>query len=188
MSILDDKIIIGLFFERSEEAIVALSEKYGALCRKVADNILGNRLDSEECVNDTYLGVWNTIPPQTPDPLVSFVCKIVRNLALKKYHANTAAKRNSVYDVSLDELENCFPSADTVEDSFNAGETALIIDEFLRTLDKQSRTMFIRRYWCADPVADIAKSLGVSSHSVSVKLSRIRERLRKHLIKKGVAV
>ena len=92
---MDDSKIIELFFERSEQAIIELSNKYGAICSKVADNILNNRLDSEECVNDAYLGVWNTIPPQRPNPLLSYVCRIVRNLALKKYHENTAQKRNS---------------------------------------------------------------------------------------------
>ena len=102
---MDDKKIIELFYERSEQAITELSKKYGLLCEKIADNILNNHLDAEECVNDAYLAVWNTIPPQNPDSLVSYVCRIVRNQAIKKYHENTALKRNSIYDTSLDELE-----------------------------------------------------------------------------------
>ena len=85
---MDDSKIIELFFERSEQAIDELSKKYGPLCKKIAFNILGNGLDSEECVNDAYLGIWNAIPPQKPDPLSTFVCKIVRNTAIKKYHSN----------------------------------------------------------------------------------------------------
>ena len=123
----DDREIIELFFERSEQAIVELSHKYGSVCSKVAFNILNNNQDTEECVNDAYLGAWNTIPPQNPNPLLSYVCRIVRNLAIKKYHANTAAKRNSIYDVALDELENCFHSSASVEDEFNANETARIM-------------------------------------------------------------
>ena len=107
---IDDRKIIALFFERNEQAIKELSEKYGAVFTKVAYNILNNRQDAEECINEAYLAAWNTIPPHNPNPLLSYVCRIVRNLAIKKYHANTAAKRNSIYDAELDELENCFPS------------------------------------------------------------------------------
>lgn len=92
VSSLDDRKIIELFFERSEQAIVELSNKYGSVCTKVAFNILNNKQDTEECVNDAYLGTWNTVPPQNPNPLLSYVCRIVRNLAIKRYHANTAAK------------------------------------------------------------------------------------------------
>lgn len=103
---MDDSKIIELFYERSEQAIIELSKKYGTVCTKIAFNILNNTQDTEECVNDAYLGTWNTIPPQNPNPLLSYVCRIVQNLAIKKYHTNTAAKRNSIYDVALDELEN----------------------------------------------------------------------------------
>lgn len=185
---LEDSKIIELFFERSENAIVELSNKYGSLCSKVANNILNNRLDAEECVNDTYLGVWNTIPPQRPNPLVSYVCRIVRNLAIMKYHSNTAAKRNSVYDVALDELENCFASAQSVEDEFNAKMTAEIIDRFLLSLDKDSRVIFVRRYYHAESISGIAELFNTSNHYVSVRLSRTREKLKKHLIKEGVSL
>ncbi|MBQ2865616.1 MAG: sigma-70 family RNA polymerase sigma factor [Clostridia bacterium] len=188
VSSLDDRKIIELFFERSEQAIIELSDKYGSVCMKVAFNILNNTRDSEECVNDAYLGAWNTIPPQTPNPLLSYVCRIVRNLAVKKYHSNTAAKRNSIYDIALDELENCFPSSVSVEDEFNAAETARHIDDFLETLDEESRVMFVRRYWYSDSVDDIAKRLHTGSHNLSVRLFRIREKLKKHLIAKGVSL
>ena len=185
---LEDHKIIELFLERSEHAIKELSEKYGALCSRVANNILNNRLDAEECVNDAYLGVWNTIPPQMPNPLSSYVCRIVRNLAIMKYHSNTAAKRNSIYDVALGELENCFASAQSVEDAFDAKTTAEIIDRFLLSLDQDSRVMFVRRYYHADSISDIAALFGTSNHNVSVRLSRTREKLKKHLIKEGVSL
>ena len=183
---MNDSQIIELFYERSEQAIIELSKKYGSVCAKVAENILGNRLDAEECVNDAYLGAWNTIPPQNPNPLLSYICRIVRNLAVKKYHANTAAKRNSIYDVALDELENCFPTSESADDELNAKELAHIIDDFLKTLDKENRIMFIRRYWYSDSIADIAELFNTSSHSVSVRLSRTRAKLKKHLIKEEV--
>lgn len=188
VSRLNDSKIIELFYERSEQAILELSQKYGSICKKIAGNILNDRRDAEECVNDAYLGVWNTIPPQNPNPLLSYVCRIVRNLAIKKYHANTAKKRNSIYDVALDELENCFPSSSSAEDEFNAIEAARIIDKFLETLDKESRIMFVRRYWHSDSITDIADLFQISKHTVSVRLSRIRARLKKHLIMEGVSI
>lgn len=185
---MDDREIIALFFERSEKAITELSNKYGAVCSKVAFNILNNKQDSEECVNDAYLGVWNTVPPQNPNPLISYICRIVRNLAVKKYHANTAIKRNSIYDVALSELENCFPSSEAADDEFNAAETAKIIDRFLETLNQENRIIFIRRYWYSDSIEDIAKQFNMSSHNISVRLFRTREKLRKHLLKEGVSI
>ena len=185
---MDDRKIIDLFFERSEQAIIELSDKYGSVCAKVAFNILNNKQEAEECVNDAYLGTWNTIPPQKPDPLLSYVCRIVRNIATKRYCANTAAKRNSIYDVALDELENCFPSSASVEHEFNAIETARIIDAFLETLDQENRVMFVRRYWHCDSINDLAKLFHTSSHNISVRLSRTRGKLKKHLIKEGVSL
>lgn len=185
---LDDREIIALFYERSEQAIVELSKKYGAVCTKVANHILNNRQDAEECVNDAYLGAWNTIPPQNPNPLLSYVCRIVRNLAIKKYHANTAAKRNSTYDLALEELETCFPAATSVEEDFYAGEIARIIDDFLKTLDRENRILFVRRYWHSDSIAELAELFHTSKHNVSVRLSRTREKLRKHLLKEGVSL
>lgn len=185
---LDDRKIIELFFERSEQAIIELSNKYGSVCTKVAYNILNNRQDAEECVNDAYLGTWNTIPPQNPNPLLSYVSRIVRNLAIKKYHANTAEKRNSIYDVALDELDNCIPSATSVEDEMDAIEVAKRIDMFLETLDKDNRILFVRRYWHADSIDDLARLFATSSHNVSVRLFRTREKLKKYLIQKGVSL
>lgn len=185
---MEDSKIIELFFERSEQAISELSVKYGVVCRKVADNILNNSLDSEECVNDAFLAVWNTVPPQKPDPLQTYVCAIVRNLALKKYHENSAKKRNSIYDVALEEIGDCIPAGFSVEDEITAKETASLIDRFLGALDRESRIMFIRRYWFADPIEDIASLFGRSSHYISVKLSRIRKALRQYLKKEGVSL
>ena len=185
---MDDSKIIELFFERSEQAIIELSDKYGAICRKVADNILNNRLDSEECVNDAYLGVWNTVPPQKPDPLLSYVCRIVRNLALKKYHENTAQKRNSIYDVALDEIADCIPASFSVEDEVAAKEVAGLIDDFLETLDQENRIIFVRRYWHSDSIEELGILFHKSKHYVSVRLSRIRKDLKQYLKKEGVSL
>ena len=108
---MDDKQIIRLFFERSEQAITELSQKYGDLCMKIARSILNDHQDAEECVNDAYLGAWNSIPPQSPDPLRSYICRIVRNRSLKKLRTNSAIKRGSQFEVSLSELEDCIPDS-----------------------------------------------------------------------------
>lgn len=183
---MEDSKIIELFFDRSEEAITELSKKYGQVCKSVAENILNNQLDSEECVNDAFLAVWNTIPPQKPEHLLSYVCRIVRNLAVKKYHANTAQKRNSIYDVAIDEIKECFPSSALVEDEIESSDTAKAIDCFLESMDKQSRILFVRRYYYSDSIEDLAGLFRTSKHNISVRLSRIRKNLKKYLIKEGV--
>ena len=183
---MEDSKIIELYFLRSEQAIAETSKKYGAVVKKLALNILHDLQDAEECVNDTYLGAWNTIPPQRPNPLLTYLCKILRNLAIKKYHSKTAAKRNSTYDIALDELENCFPAPDSVEETFDAAETVRSINVFLKTLSKENRILFVRRYWHADSIDDLSELFAISPHTVSVRLNRIREKLKKHLRKEGV--
>ena len=188
MTRLEDSLIIGLFFERKEQALEELDNKYGHAVKKTASNILSDRLDVEECVNDTYLGCWNSIPPQRPDPLVSYVCKIARNLAVNRYHANRAAKRNGAYDLILDELEEAVPASMDVETEAEAKELAAAIDRFLAGLRREDRFLFVRRYFYADSVANLAARTGESANRISVRLFRIRGKLRKQLAKEGYAV
>ena len=183
---MEDSEIIGLFHARSEQAIEELNRKYGAAVRKTASGILEDRQDVEECVNDTWLGAWNSIPPQNPNPLVSYVCRIARNLAVKKYHANTAAKRNNRYDTALDELAECIPSSVNVESDYTAKEISAAISRFLDTLSYDDRFCFVRRYWFADSVADIAAATHGKPHRISVRLSRTREKLHHYLKEEGL--
>ena len=183
-----DTEIINLFFERSEQAIDELARKHGNAVAIVARNILGNELDTEECVNDTYLGTWNAIPPHRPSPLRTFVCKIARNLATMKYHSNTAEKRNSQYDLALDELEEYLAYKNSVEEAYDAKELRSAINGFLATLNPSDRFLFVRRYWYSDSVKDIAKMAHSTTNSVTVRLFRIREKLRHHLVKEGLLV
>ena len=185
---MEDSRIIELFFERSEQAITELSDKYGRIFLKVADNILNDRQDSEECVNDAYLGVWNAIPPHKPDSLPGYVCRIVRNIAVKRYHEKTAQKRNSIYDVAIDEIAGCIPSSYSVENEVSARETAAKIDAFLERLDSQSRIMFVRRYWHSDSIEDLAALFHRSRHYISVRLSRIRKELKQYLEGEGISL
>lgn len=181
-----DSEIVALFLERSERAITELICKYEVAIRKVASNILGNTQDVEECVNDAFLQVWDTIPPQQPNFLGAYSCRIARNLALNRYHANTAKKRNSFYDAALDELEDCVPALSNVETEYDARELTEYINHFLATLPYSDRYLFVRRYWYADSVSDIACAMQLKPHAVSVRLSRLREKLQNYLIREGM--
>ena len=185
MTQLEDSKIISLFFERSEQAIRELDCKYGSAVKKTAANILDDRLDVEECVDDTYMKVWDNIPPQVPNPLVGFVCKIARNLAVNRYHANHAEKRNGKYDLILDEMEECIPSGTDIETEYEAKELSAAINRFLSSLNREDRFLFVRRYWYADSVTDLAAMTNDSANRISVRLFRLREKLRKTLVKEG---
>ncbi len=185
MTYLNDHEIIRLFFERSEHAVACLIVKYETAIRKVASCILKDPQDVEECVNDTYLQIWNTVPPQQPKSLGAFSCRVARNIALNKYHFNSARKRNSYYDAALDELSGSIPSLTTVESEYDAKELAESINRFLRGLPPEERYLFMHRYWLGAAVSEIAKSLNVTAHAVSVRLFRIRKKLNKHLKKEG---
>ncbi len=180
---MNDSEIIDLFNERSEKAIAVISEKYGRLSLKIAENILKNKEDAEECVNDAFLVMWNNIPPENPSPLSAYLLKTVRNISLKRYHKNVAAKRNSFYDKALDELENVLFSDNSAENELIAKDIAHATNRFLENLPKNDRIMFVRRYFYGDGIKEIASLCGVSPHYATVRLSRIREKLRTHLIK-----
>lgn len=185
---MEDEAIIELFFARSERAIKELDLKYGKVCRKISSNILHSPQDAEECINDAYLGVWNTIPPERPNPLLAFLCKIVRNLSIMRYHRNTAMKRNSYYDVAIEELESCLASPVTVEKEVEISELTHIIDSFLETLSQENRVIFMRRYWFSDTYTDIAERVGLTEKNVSVRLTRIRKQMRDYLAEREVLV
>ena len=183
-----DMQIIDLFFERSEQAISALDEKHGGVLRHLVGNILGDERDAEECLSDTYLGVWNAIPPHRPNPLRTYVCAIARNLAIKRYHSNAALKRNSHYDAALDELAECVPSETDVEKEYAAKELAAAINTFIDGLGYDDKYLFMRRYWYADELSDIARQTGLNVNSISVRLYRLRKKLQKQLLKEGLLV
>ena len=183
-----DNEIINLYWNRDEAAIAATADTYGNYCYTIAYNILCNNEDAEECVNDTWLATWNSVPPQIPEKLRTFVCKIARNLATKKYHSNSAEKRNSQYDLALDELAECIPDINTVEDAYSAKELAMIINHFLDTLSYEDKFIFMRRYWYADSLTDIVQMTNMSYSSISVRLHRSKNKLKNLLTKEGVLV
>lgn len=185
---IEDEKIIEMFFERSEQGIRELDIKYGTVCHKLSYHIVGSRQNAEECVNDAYLGVWNTIPPARPNPLLSYVLKIVRNISIKIYWRKEAAKRSGHYTIALAEIEGCIADQKTVEDEIEARELARIIEAFLDTLTEKQRIIFMRRYAYADTYADIAKRVGISEKNVSVRLTLIRQKMKQYLIEQEVFV
>lgn len=185
---IEDEKIIEMFFARSEQGIQELDIKYGKVCHKLSCNIVSNRQDAEECVNDAYLGAWNAIPPAKPNPLLTYVCKIVRNTSLKFYYRKGAAKRNSAYTVAMEEIEACIADPNTVEDEVEAKELARIIESFLDTLTVENRVIFMRRYWFADSCKDIAEFVGLTEKNISVRLTRIRKKMKVYLAEREVFV
>ena len=188
MTHLEDSQIIDLFFERSEQAIDELDRKHGRAVKKTVNNLLHNREDAEECVNDTYLGVWNSIPPHRPDILIAYVCRIARNLAVSRIRSSSAAKRSLGFDLVLDELEDFIPADVDLEADCEARELLERIDRFLLSLDYDDRFLFVRRYWYADSVKDIAAMMHTRENRVSVRLFRLRDKLRNTLQKEGLLV
>ena len=184
---MDDKQIIRLFFERSEQAITELSQKYGDLCMKIARRILNDHQDAEECVNDAYLGAWNCIPPQSPVPLRYYICRIVRNRSLKKLRTNSAIKRGSQFEVSLSELEDCIPD-NSLDEQLAVNELSAQINTFLAALSKDDRLMFVKRYWFSESISELADAFGITENNVSVRLSRIRGKLHQYLNRKEANV
>ncbi|MBO7424946.1 MAG: sigma-70 family RNA polymerase sigma factor [Clostridiales bacterium] len=180
-----DEQIIELFFSRSEQAIEETTLKYGRLAKSVSFRIVRNEEDADECVSDTYLALWNTIPPQKPDPFIAYICKLVRNISLKKYRFNTAEKRNGLYDVSLNELEECLKGRSDVQKELEAGEAERLINTFLGTLKQIDRVIFIKRFWFNMSIDEISDETGCTKNYINVHLHRTKERLKDHLIKEG---
>ena len=177
---MEDHQIISLLWQRSEGAIPALTQEFGSLLYRLSMNLLDNPADAEECVNDTYLAVWNSIPPKRPEPLRPYICRIGRNIALNRLRSNTAQKRSG-YTISLEELSGCIPAPQS-EDGQTLGRA---MDAWLDTLNKESRAIFLRRYWFGDSVKDIAAAFGMKENAISVRLSRLRDSLKAYLMKEG---
>ena len=186
---MNDKQILDLYWARSEDAISETSKRYGRYCHYIARNILHNDEDSEECVNDTYLKAWETMPPHRPEKLSAFLGKIVRNLALNRYKGYTAEKRGSgQVPVALDELQDCIPAADSVAEMIDDLILVDIFNRFLSGLPTEKRKIFVRRYWYLSPIKEIAKDYNISESKVKVTLLRVRNNLRQVLEKEGISL
>lgn len=183
---MEDHSIIELYWNRSEQAIRETELKYGKLFYHIARNILHNPADAEECVNDTYLGAWNAIPPARPRVLSAYLCRIARNLALKKHQQIHAARRNPTVAVSFEELEDCLASGDLDDRNFADDQLADCINRFLDTLDAEPRQVFVRRYWYFDSVKEIMKRYRMSKSKVESMLFRTRHKLRTWIEEEGI--
>ena len=178
---MEDKKIIELFFARSEQAIECVKERYGALCRQIAANMLSDPEDVEECLSDTYMALWDAIPPARPQKLRPFVARIARNQAGNKLAYNRALKRGREVTVPLEELEPWLASTRDVERELDGKELIRAIERFLLTLDADSRNVFLRRYWFFDSVRQLSRSFGMTESHVKVKLYRMRKALKHYL-------
>lgn len=183
---MDDREIIALYHARSESAIAHTAAKYGGYCRAIAFHILKNDEDTEECVSDTYLRVWNIIPPQCPDCFRTFIGRITRNVSFDVFKRTHAQKRaGSQMPLVLDELNECIPSKDNTEDSVEQAILTDAINRFLGGLPPREQWVFCRRYWNTDSVKEIASALGLTENNVKVMLHRTRKKLLCALEKEG---
>lgn len=180
-----DETILSLFFDRSQDALILLDRKYGKLLRHIAGNILRDSRDAEEAVSDAYMKLWDSIPPESPSSLMAYAARLSRNAAVDILRHSRCQKRRSEGDVLLSELDECLPGAAGVEEHLAEQELAEQINVYLRTLDADSRSIFIRRYFSMDELEELAADFGLSKNAVSARLYRIRRGLENHLRKEG---
>ena len=181
---MEDTAIIDLYWKRDEQAIVETDLKYGKYCHTVAYNVLNDIEDSRECVNDTWLRAWNSMPPKRPSVLRAFLAKITRNLAFDRYRARGAAKRGSgTMEAVLDELAECADLSGNwdAEEAYLATELKEAINRFAEQLPERECDLFVRRYFFAEEISSIARRYQMTENNVTVSLSRIRKKLRKYL-------
>ena len=186
---MEDARIVQLYWDRNESAISETSNKYGSYCTSIAQNILGDQEDAQECVNDTYLNAWNSMPPHRPNMLSTFLGKITRNLCFNKYKHDHAHKRgDGQIPAALDELSECVSGKSDVQTEVEYHELVKAIDEFLESLSPQKRKIFVCRYWYNDSISEIAKLFRMKENAVSMTLHRIRAKLQKYLVERGYDV
>lgn len=184
---MEDFEIINLFLERSEEAIVHTEKKYGKLCASVAGKILRDLRDIEECVSDTWVRIWNSIPPEIPNSLKAYATAIARNLALDRYNYNAADKRSTALTDAFEEIEPCLPGGNgPFEEIEDQGEFKLFLNDFLASLSKENRIIFVKRYWYGYSVGEISTDLQVSESKVKSSLFRTRNKMLNEMEKGGV--
>ncbi len=182
-----DNEIINLYWEREETAITESENKYGSYCHTISYNILHNDEDAEECVNDTWLGAWKSMPPQRPERLSTFLGKITRNLSLNRFKKYTAEKRGmGQTELVLSELEDCIPGETSVEQIVDELVLVKSINDFLYAQPEQKRNIFIRRYWYLFSIKDIAAVYNMSESKVASLLFRMRNELKRHLEMEGI--
>lgn len=183
---MEDKAIIELLFARSEKALIVLKEKYEHLILHILVQILSDLEDVDECKNDVYLALWNSIPPNKPDYFKAYICKVSRNVAMRKVKENNAYKRSAYTEIALDELGECISSSYSPQELLEAKEMAKYLNIFLKELSNRNRTLFVRRYFFGDSVEELGQRFNMLPNTVTVKLSRLRKSLKAYLIEQEV--
>lgn len=188
-SIMDDNKIIDLLFERAETALNEVSHKYSRLYKGIIKEILSDECDVDECANDVLLAVWNSIPPNRPNSLSAYVCKIARRIGVDRLRYNTRQKRNSNYIVMLSELDDCLTDEADIDDNTERSEVIKsVLSDFVRALDPETQVLFIRRYVYLESVTSLAERFEMNENHISVKLYRARKKLKNLLEKEGIRV
>ncbi len=183
---MEDKSIVDLYWQRNEQAITETENKYGSYCRSIAYNILHSNEDAEECVNDTYIDAWHSMPPHRPSVLSTFLGKITRRISIDRFRHRTAEKRGGgEMPPVLDELEDCIADEESIEEEYEKQRLSDVINTFLRSLPETERKVFLCRYWYMDSIADISKQFTFSESKVMSMLFRTRAKLRDVLVKEG---
>ena len=185
---MEDARIVALYWQRDEQAIVESQRKYGGFCHAIAMNVLSDRQDAEECVSDTWLRSWNAMPPQRPTLLRPWLGKVVRNLAINRWEKNRAQKRYGGMELLLDELTDAIPSPQTLEKHMEAEELGALISAWLRSLDSDDRTLFLRRYWNGESLKELARLLGENPSRLVQRMYRLRMALKAELERNGVSL
>lgn len=182
-----DEKILDMLFQRSQQGLAEAREKYGENLFRLANNLLGNWLDAEECVNDALLAAWNAIPPQRPAPLLPWLYSTVRNIAMNRCRVNSALKRGGgQLTLAFDELQDVTGSEDTPEKAFDRRELVRALDSFLAQVSKKDRALFLGRYYAGESYAFMAQMLDMTEHSCQARVSRLRKKLKDHLTKEGL--
>lgn len=185
---MEDAAIVALYWQRNEAAITETDRKYGRYCRRIAQNILASAEDAEECVSDTWLSAWNTMPPQRPSSLPPFLGRIVRNFSLSRWRRTHAQKRGGGLDALLSELEDCLPAPGSVADTVETRALTGCIEGWLEGLPKPDRLLFLRRYWYGEPVNALAAQRGETPNRTAKRLLALRRGLKKILEGEGAAL
>ena len=184
---MEDRTIVALYWSRDQRALGESQKKYGPLCFRLSENILASREDAEECVSDTWLRAWDTMPPQRPESLRAYLARICRNLSLDRWRAKRAQKRGAGLEILLEELEDCaaVPSAEEVSES---QEIVRCIDRWLAGLPEDDRTAFLRRYWFGLSVKELARQEACAPQRMTQRLYRLRQSLRRALEEEGIVL
>lgn len=181
---MEEQRLLDMLFARSDRAVQELERQYGRLVRLVADNVLNNHEDASECVNDTWLAVWNSIPPNRPDSLLNYVCRTAKNIALKRFRDDHRKKRSGM-TVALEELENCLEGA-SLEEELGEKEIIFAMNTYIGTLDRDNRFIWVYHFWTGASPEEIAERLGMTKSAVTNRLFRMRKGLRAYLEKEGL--